>query len=320
MRHHLRLIAMAAIGTLIVQGAHGYVAEAALPHTGIVLDTATTSSFKEAFRNSFPVAENVRPYKKDPRRLGIELTAPSAVVVDVETGRVLFSKNVGEKRPLASLTKLMTALVMMDLKLDPKQEITMSEADIQSEGKAYFAPGDTFLRGELMQVTLGVSSNNGIAALVRTSGLSREAFVARMNAKAKAIGIDASFVEPTGLNSGNQSTALGVQKMLRAAMQYPEIRKATTTATFRITSKEGKAYKEEATDELLGTILDRAPYEIIGGKTGYIEEAGFCLAQTVERGGHQIDIVVLGATAHELRFQEVKSLAVWTFDAFNWDL
>ncbi|MEI7741017.1 MAG: hypothetical protein WCJ29_00775 [bacterium] len=320
MRHHLRHIAIAALFVLIAQGAQVYDAQAELARVDFVVDTPQTSIFKAAFRNSFPMADSVLPHKKDPRRLGIELTAPSAIVVDADTGRVLFSKNIGEKRTLASLTKLMTALVYEDLKLNPKTEIEMSEDDRQSVGKYHFEPGDVFTRGELFQVALGASSNNVVAALVRTSGLTREYFVARMNAKAEELGIDANFVEPTGLNALNQSTALGVEKMLRAAMQYADIRRATTSPSISIVSKAGKKYKVDVTNELLGTFLDRKPYGIIGGKTGFIDEAGYCLAQAVKYGGHTIDIIVLGATAHELRFQEVKSLAVWTFDAFTWEL
>lgn len=319
MRHLLRHIVIGCTAFLIVESALLHDASAALPARNLKLDTAQIDAQRELIRNSLPDIKQAFPIKKDPRRLGVEVTAESALVVDAKTGRILFGKNIHSERPLASITKLMTALVLLDLKLDPSEPITLLESDRQPLGRYYLAPGDVVGRRELFRLSLGASANNATSALVRTSGLSADGFSERMNQKAKELGIKAKFLDPIGLNPGNVSNTLGVQKLLRAAMQHDEIREATTLKSVTLTKNKTERFTTDSTNDLLVTFLARSPYAIVGGKTGFIEEAGYCLAQTVRYGGHDVDVVVLGATEHLLRFEEVKALAVWTFDAYTWE-
>ncbi|MFH0928466.1 MAG: serine hydrolase [bacterium] len=319
MKHFLRLFFVGAIGAAIITS--GFYSRASAASTGgeFVLDTERTESWNKAIANSFPESLPALPRKIDQRRQGLELTAESAVVVDAKSGRVLFEKQSKAPRPLASITKLMTALVLLDLNLDWNGRVTLLEADRDAYGKYYLSPGDEVNRADLFKLSLGASANNATAALVRTSGLSMSDFVARMNQKARDLKIEATFVEPVGINPGNFSTAAGVSMLLRAAMQEPKIREATTQAEIRI-KLPTTTYTAVSTDDLLVSFLNRKPYSIMGGKTGFIDEAGYCLALSVRFEGHDLDIVVLGTPEPWKRFEEAKALAVWAFQVFSWEL
>jgi len=317
MRHQLRLIAFALGLALIAQSTHVLIASATVdaPSEG---EGMTAQSFTELFQNSLPTVKSVVPKKRDPSRQGLTISAASAIVIDSRSGRALFMKAPTEMRPLASISKLMTALVLLDLPLNWSEKIELTEADRTPLGKYYGEPGDVLVRSSVLKMSLGSSANNATRALVRTSGLTEESFIAAMNKKATELGMRAEFFDPVGLDKNNVSNAVGVAKLLRAAMQKEQIRQATTLKKVEVTTAAGKNYSFETTNELLSTFLNRSPYSIIGGKTGFIDEAGYCLAQTVRYQGHDIDVVVLGAKAHELRFKEVKALAYWTFDLYEW--
>jgi D-alanyl-D-alanine carboxypeptidase len=141
-----------------------------------------------------------------------------------------------------------------------------------------------------------------------------------MNETAAAIGMTgAAFTEPTGLDADNVATARDVAVLVRKALERKEIREAATRREYRFTAQTGLSHAVRSTDELLGSFLDKAPYRFLGGKTGYIEEAGYCFGAAAENGdGNGVVAVVLGAPTKELRFKEVKSLIYWAFDAYAW--
>jgi D-alanyl-D-alanine carboxypeptidase len=164
------------------------------------------------------------------------------------------------------------------------------------------------------------SVNNAAMALARSTGLTNEAFIAKMNVKAGELGLkNTIFSDPTGLLPENQSTARDVAKLLAKAMESEEIKKAVVQKRY-IFSPVGsrKTYYVKSTNELLWSFINEAPYTFIGGKTGYIEESGYNLAVEVERGGHRVVIVVLGSASAEDRFKEIKGLADWTFENYQW--
>jgi D-alanyl-D-alanine carboxypeptidase len=274
--------------------------------------------------NGLPIARYApgRPFpprKKDPLSFGIDVSARAAVVVDVASGESLFEKDAQKTFPVASLTKLMTAMTFLDQRPTMDEEVMLLEEDNALDGKSLFAPKERFSKRELIHALLIGSSNDAANALARTSG-GTEAFVKAMNAKASALRMRrANFVDPSGLNPGNRASALDIALAMREALQYPEIRQATELTAITLKGRAtGKSYAIKSTNLLLGSYLNKGPYRIIAAKTGSLPEAGFCLAQTTKHEDHEVIAVVLGSDNHFSRFQDMKALTSWAFDTFEW--
>lgn len=267
-----------------------------------------------------PKPAAVAPVKKDPNRLGIETTSRAVMVADWKTGASLFEKNADSPQPIASISKLMTALVFLDRDPDWDAVVEMRGSDARPGGVPYLIPGEKVTVRDLFNVSLVPSANEATVALSRSTGLSDDEFVAKMNETAASLGMTgATFVEPTGLDSRNQATARDVAILVRKALERDEIRDVVTKREYRFTAKTGLPHVVRSTDLLLGSFLDAAPYRFLGGKTGFIEEAGYCFgaaAEDADKNG--VVAVVLGASTKELRFREVKSLMYWAFDAYSW--
>lgn len=273
--------------------------------------------------NSLPVAADIvvpqPPVKRRPESLGVSTAAPSAIVVDVGSGAVLYAKDALVKRPIASLTKLMTTMVMLDQGLRPDETITIQAGDFEN-ARPDFAPGDTLTRRDALRAMLTASVNEIANAFARTSPNGREAFVRAMNEKAATLGMtQTTFVGPSGFNPKNQSTAADVARMMRSALAYPEIREITTGGRYDAETLNGHTVRMDPTNLLLSSFLNQPPYRIVAGKTGSLPEAGYCLAQTTQNGdGKQIITVVLDSSDHFVRFQDVKALTAWAFDTYEW--
>jgi serine-type D-Ala-D-Ala endopeptidase (penicillin-binding protein 7) len=279
---------------------------------------------------SLPVAQDVSampeaPVKKRPDSLGISTTAKSALVVDLASGSVLYAKEANVERPIASLTKLMTSMVVMDQGLRDNEKITIDASDIERQGSAVFQPGDTMTRREALHALLVASANEIANAFVRTSNGGREVFLEAMRVKAETLGLThATFMDPTGINPKNRASAVDVALMMRSALAYPEIREFSESEVFDLTVSnvlDGKTrvVRVKPTNLLLTSYLNQKPYRIVAGKTGSLPEAGYCLAQATRNGnGNEVITVVLGSENHFVRFQEVKGLTAWAFDTFAW--
>jgi len=245
------------------------------------------------------------------------LDSTSAFVLDMKTGKILFQKNGYEQRSIASITKLMTAVVFVENNSDWNKNIRILDDDKLNGGKIVLLPGEIVNLGYLFKATLISSLNNGAMALARSSDLTPEEFIVRMNSKAVELGMrDSHFVDPSGISSLNQATAMDVAILLREALNHELIREALVTQRYSFDVMGGKRYTVTNTNELLGSYLD-----IVGGKTGYTDEAGFCLANLVrsERAPDGIVVVILGAASKEQRFQENKFLSQWVFDNWEWE-
>ncbi len=273
---------------------------------------------------SLPVAHYVPgsqpPSKKDVNSFGVETTARAAVVLDVASGEVLYEKDAETAYPVASLTKLVTAMTFLDQKPNMEEVVTILPEDDPKEGRPVFLEGEQFTRRELLRALLIGSVNISGNALARTSG-GHQAFVAAMNVKAQKLGMSqAHFSDPTGLNRQNQASAHDVALALRAALSYPDIREITKTGQVTLVGRATtKPYLIKSTNLLLSSFLNQDPYQIIAGKTGSLPEAGFCLAQaTRDKAGHEVIVVVLGSENHFVRFQDAKALTYWTFQSFTW--
>ena len=254
------------------------------------------------------------------RSLGIETTARAAVVIDKETGVALFKKNIEEKLPIASLTKLMTALVFLDSEPDWDKEIKLLKEDEEEGGIFYARAGEEVRVEDIFNMMLVGSVNNAAMALARSTEMSQEDFVKKMNEKAQALKLkDTFFADPVGLEPTNVSTSYDVAILLSRALENDKIRETVVKKRYVFSPQNiKKTYYVKNTDELLWGFLNEKPYQIIGGKTGYLDEAKYCLAIEVENGGHKIIVVVLGSNEIKDRFQEVKGLAAWTFENYNW--
>lgn len=272
-------------------------------------------------QEALPRSEPFAPRKKEgSKSLGIETTAKSALVFDAGTGTILFDKNSREKTSLASLTKLMTALVFLDEKIDWGTTIKMTYSDDREGGIVYARAPEEVTVEDLFKTMLVGSINNAAVALARSTGLTEAEFVEKMNVKAKEIGLtNTVFADPTGLLPDNQGTARDIAKLLKAALDREEIRGTVNQKVYIFSpQKSKKVYYVKSTDELLWSFMNEVPYTFLGGKTGYIEESGYNLAVEAERDGHKVIAVVLGSASAEERFKEVKGLVDWTFENYNW--
>lgn len=273
---------------------------------------------------SLPVAKYIAPVyaapvKKNHSSFGVDVTATAAVVMDVKSGHVLFEKNPDASMPIASLTKLVTAMTLLDSDVDLESFIDMSSVDKGRIGTTYVELDDRFTTKELLSLMLIGSSNEAAHALARTHG--DEAFIAAMNKKAKDIGMKtAEFYDASGLNPRNRASAKDIALAMRAVLQYQVIQDVTRRTKIEVVGRRsGRSYSLNSTNLLLNSQLNDKPYQIIAGKTGSLPEAGFCFAQaTQNETGDEIIAVVLASDTHFARFQDAKALTYWTFDNFLW--
>ncbi len=272
--------------------------------------------------NHLPTAPDIdqAPQKIDPNSIGVVTSAQSAIVVDRGSGEVLFEKNISEPRAIGSITKLMTAFVFLSSNPDLDASASVLSEDYRAGGRLHLTLGDQVTVLDILKASLVGSDNSATASLVRLSGLSQGDFVARMNETAAQMGMQqTTFADETGLSSKNRSVVRDIATMLDNMMEEETIREITQLSSATITSTSGRQYLVESTDELLNTFVNQDPYKIEVAKTGYLPEAGYCLGSAFSHSNdHEILVVVLGAGTKTGRFQDVKSLAVWTYDTFQW--
>ena len=271
---------------------------------------------------SLPLAKNklAEPKKINHDSLGIEVTAEAGILVDRASGKVLWQKDASQVRSIASLTKLMTVLVFLDNNPGWDEIVTIKDDDQRQGGVMFLATGDKVTVRDLFYLSLVRSVNCSAAALARSTGLTPEEFVQNMNSKAKELEMDNTyFVEPTGLDPKNISTAEDVVKLLDYVMQNNAIANATTLREYSVNIlNKGTKRTAQSTDWLLGGFLNQEPYEILGGKTGYLVEAGYCLGLITEKQGHQVISVMLGSKSISDRFNDTKGIVDWGFRNYYW--
>lgn len=252
-------------------------------------------------------------YKRDAASsIGIlKLASSKALIVNQETGEILYGKSADEPTPIASVTKLMTAMVVLDAKLPMDEAITINEEDVDTLKGTHsrLRLGTQLTRSELLQIALMASENRAASALGRTYPGGMPAFLNAMHAKATMLGMThTEFYDATGLNSANVSTAEDLVKMVRAAYEYPEIRNVTTTA-----SHEVPVYGARKPVNYLNTnVLVRNSDWIIGlSKTGFINEAGRCLVMQAEIAGQPLIIVLLDSWGKYSRIGDANRIRKW---------
>ncbi|CAH2906826.1 MAG: Murein-DD-endopeptidase (EC [uncultured Paraburkholderia sp.] len=237
------------------------------------------------------------------------LRSSVAYVVDQSTGEPLFDKNSRAVVPIASITKLMTAMVVLDSKepMTDQLEVTDEDRDYEKNTGSRLSVGSVLSREDMLHIALMASENRAAAALSRYYPGGRPAFIAAMNAKARQLGMtDTHFENPTGLTSQNVSSARDLVKMVNAAYQYPLIRKFSTDHSYEVyTGKRTLAYNST-------NALVRNPTWDIGlQKTGFINEAGECLVMQANIHGRPMVMVLLDSSGKYSRFADATRLRTW---------
>ena len=239
----------------------------------------------------------------------IALRSASALVQDAETGEIVFGKNADTVTPIASITKLMTAMVILDSGLDLEEQILLNREDaIAMKGaRSRLRTGLSISRGDLLLLALMASENHAAAALGRTYPGGMPAFVTAMNAKSDALGMtDSHFVEPTGLSPANVASARDLAKLVRAAHAYPLIREYSTRGKTRVMSF-GRPLNFVNTNGLVRS----AYWEIDLSKTGYISEAGRCLVMHVRMAEKELIVVLLDSWGKRSRIGDANRIRKW---------
>jgi D-alanyl-D-alanine endopeptidase (penicillin-binding protein 7) len=236
----------------------------------------------------------------------VRLGSQSVLVVEDGTGKVLLEKNANVVVPIASLTKLMTAMVVLDSKLDMEEQISIDKEDVDllKHSTSRVPVGAKLSRAEILQLALMSSDNRAAASLARTYPGGPTAFKAAVNAKIRALGMSQTRIaEPTGLSPQNTSTATDLVKMTAAAAAYPEITRITTDT--RETMKiKGRAVEYHNTNRLVGA----KGWDIGLSKTGYTEEAGRCLIMRMTAAGKNVSVVMLNAKASSARLMDALNI------------
>lgn len=239
----------------------------------------------------------------------LDLKSSVALVIDQETNQVLFSKNSQAVLPIASITKLMTALVVAEAALPLDEMLTVSQEDVDTEkgSGSRLAVGTQLTRGEMLHLALMSSENRAAHALGRHYPGGLDAFVSAMNLKARQLGMaDTRYVEPTGLSSRNQSSAHDLTLLVKEAANVPIIREYSTSLEAQV-AVGNRQLQFRNTNGLV-----RNPtWEIGLQKTGYISEAGRCLVMQAELAGRKLIMVLLDSAGKYSRIGDAERIRKW---------
>lgn len=248
----------------------------------------------------------------------LDLNCASAVVLDLETGKILFDKDAEKESSIASITKLMTALVFLDHNPGWDVIYEMRADDKREGGKIHLFTGDKVKVKDLFYTSLVASDNVATIGLIHSTGLSLEEFMVKMNEKATEIGlVKTSFKDPLGLNDSNVSNALEIAKLANKALLREEIKNAAMTKMYEFKTQQGRAKVIYNTDDLLSVFPENG-IEIKGGKTGYTEAAGYCFVGKFGNKGNEIISVVLNGESKNARFDQTHTLVKWVYDSYSW--
>ncbi|MDX9951654.1 MAG: D-alanyl-D-alanine endopeptidase [Methylophilaceae bacterium] len=241
----------------------------------------------------------------------LQLGSSKALIINQATGETLYAKNTDTPTPIASVTKLMTAMVVLDAGLPMDEEITIGKEDIDTlKGTtSRLRVGTTLPRGEMLRLALMSSENRAASALARHYPGGLKAFLQHMNYKAYELGMmKTRFVDPTGLNSGNVSTAEDLAKLVRAAYEYEQIRQESTAASQEV---EINGSRNPMRFINTNSLVRKGDWVIGLSKTGYISEAGRCLVMQAEIGGQPLIIVLLDSAGKMTRIGDANRIRKW---------
>ena len=237
-----------------------------------------------------------------------DVRAAAAIVFNPVTGQVLYEENSQDKRSIASITKVMTALVYLEDNPDLNAEVTIERSDVFAASTTYLKAKDQITASELLHLLLIPSDNAAARALARTSHGGTAAFVERMNEKAIELGLqNTSFADPSGLNANNVSSAFDLSHLITFAASDDRIASIMRTPTYTVATNR-RMIPIHSTNH----IVMNGDVDVMAGKTGFITKSGYCLATLLRLPqGNPVAVVVLGAGSNNGRFWETRHLFSW---------
>jgi len=242
---------------------------------------------------------------------GPKLRSSVALVLDAESGETLFEKNSETVLPIASITKLMTAVVVLESGLDLEQRVVISREDFtatrNSRVRARLRAGSVLTRDDLLLLALMSSDNLAAAALARTFPGGTEAFVAAMNAEAGRLGLhDTRFSDPTGLSPDNVSSAQDLAKLVMAAHGYALIREYSTRPSAHVRARGGTVGYSNT-----NSLVRSGSWDIELSKTGYIAAAGRCLVMQMRIASRDLVVILLDSFGKHSRIGDARRIRKW---------
>jgi D-alanyl-D-alanine endopeptidase (penicillin-binding protein 7) len=240
-----------------------------------------------------------------------DVRAAAAIIFNPATGEVLWQENSQDKRSIASITKVMTTVVFLEDNPDLEQMVTVERGDVYAASTTHLKANDRLKLDDVLHLTLIASDNAAARILARVSHGGTASFVERMNEKAIELGLESTtFADPSGLNPANMSSAYDLSRLISFAAADERISPIMRTANYTF-STDRRTISIHSTNRLvMGGDID-----VLGGKTGFISKAGYCLATLLRLPtGNQVAVVVLGARSNPGRFWETRHLFNWMSD------
>lgn len=275
---------------------------------------------KQYFKKAkLPVNSNSVILKANATRQNLELESKSAIVLETKTKDVLFNKNADEPFPIASITKLMTALVFLDTNPNLEAIYQVKTQDRRNGGRIYLYTGEKVKIRNLLNLSLVASANTATISLVGSTGMSEEEFVRKMNEKALKLGLSKThFNDPTGLSELNVSTAREISKIAQLALSNKIISNISLKKNYKFSTQAGKYRTAHSTNSLLYSPQGNN-LKVIGGKTGHLPAAGYCfVGKFKNKQGHELISVILGSPDMNGRFGESLDMIEWVYDNYEW--
>lgn len=290
-----------------------------LKNLSVKLNNIAAEAAKEPL-GKLPISAN-KPQEEWPKEKAIQfdLQSSCAAVAEATSSQILFTKEADKEWPIASITKLMTALVFLESDPDWETIYTITDEDRREGGRVNVFRGEKIKVKDLFNLSLIGSDNTATIALVHSTGLSEEDFVKKMNEKANGLGLKRTrFYDAVGLSNDNISIAREVIELAKAAWAKEEIEAATLKKKYEFSTIQGRKKAVYNTDDLLNNFPQNG-IKILGGKTGYTESAGYCfVGKFVDHSGQEIISVVLGSPDKDSRFNQTKDLVEWAYKNFVW--
>lgn len=282
------------------------------------LSEGTVKVYVEPLKVTGSLKQKLAEYEKG-ARTSPDLAFRSAIIMNEATGEILHEKNADSAYPLASLTKLIAVKVFLDVHPSVAETVAYSKADEEfnyqyckpwESGKLSMDEGETLTINDLVYSSLVGSTNNTVETLVRVSGLSRLEFIAKMNETVKTYGaVNTNFEEPSGLSPKNVSSSRDYAIISREALKDPIISAAASAASYKFKTFKTDGKEKEHNIRNTNTLVREGKYFFTGSKTGYIDEAKYCLMSRVKaKNGDSLIIVTMGADTREESFRRTEDL------------
>ena len=284
--------------------------------TATVKPTSTSAAARSRYRSRAATQARLLREAQEPRfrldesgALVPDVRAEAAIIYDSATGHVLWESNSTNQRSIASITKVMTAVVFMEDSPDLSEEVVIQPTDVRAASTTYLRSAYRVTKGDLLHLTLMASDNAAARALARVSNLGSEAFIARMNSKAAELGLEStSYSDPSGLLAANVSSAYDMAKLISFVSGDERISSVMRKQTYTVTAGR-RVINIHSTNQL----VMNGDVDVQAGKTGFISKSGYCLATLLRlpQGGPPVAVVVLGAKSNAGRFWETRHLFNW---------